>query len=60
MKSTKKEDLQPHTIYLLSYCPVMICATRKIAESVADVIYKNGTYRIRRSTADDIRYIVGE
>lgn len=60
MSKEKRSDLDPHTIYLLSYCPIMICITREVAENVAAKLYKAGSYRIRRSTEDDIKYVIGE
>lgn len=31
----KNTDLLPHTIILPGYCPVAICATKKIADDLA-------------------------
>lgn len=56
-KKASPEDLRPHCIYLLSYCPIMICISREVAENVARLLYKEGTYRIRLATADDIKYV---
>lgn len=53
-----REELKAHTIILPSYCPVMICATKAIAEEVAKVRGYNG-YVIRRSTARDIQIVTG-
>lgn len=54
-----KNDLKPHAIVLPSYCPVMVCMTKHIAEDVVKALgYKDA--RVIRATKKDIAYISGK
>lgn len=56
-KHKTPDHLLPHCIYLMTYCPIMICITKEVAESVARELYKEGTYLVGLATAEDIKYI---
>lgn len=54
---SKEDVLAPHVIILPSYCPVMICLSKDIAEDVAKRRgYKE--YRIRQATKKDVKCIL--
>lgn len=53
----KSNDLKPHVIVLPSYCPVMVCMTKKIAEDVVKALgYKDA--KVVRATRRDVEYII--
>lgn len=54
-----KREFKAHTIILPSYCPVAICATKKIAEDLArSQGYEN--YRIVLTTQEHIEWVMGK
>lgn len=55
---SSKDDLKPHVIILPSYCPVAICMTKEIAETMAKMMYIPGRYTIRLATEEDVKYVM--
>lgn len=54
-----KDEYLPHTIILPSYCPVAICSSKGIAESLAKS-RGYSDFRIEKTTKRDVSCMIGK